>query len=211
MIQSLHINEIGDDHAAQIAQTQLPGNRTGGFQIGFVNRVFEIARPDKAAGIHVHRGHCLGLVNDQVTARLQHDLAPQRLFDFFIDIEQIKNRALAFVMRELGDRRGHEFQPEFLQHLKLLVRIYAYGLGEFIHHVAQHALQQIQILMQQRFRRQLLRSHFDLGPSLAQVIDIFLQLSIAGVFAIGAQNKTAFFLVTVRQIDQAAAQGFAFF
>ena len=174
MLGGLHVNEVGHDHPAQVTQAQLPRNRTGGFQVGFVNRVFKIARTDKAAGVHIHRGQGLGLVNDQVTTRLEHHLAAQRLLNFFIDIEQIKYRPLTFVVREFGHCRRHELFTKLLQHRVLFLGINANGLGVFIDHVTQHPLQQVQVLVQQRLGRQLLGRGFHLGPGFAQIVDVFL-------------------------------------
>ena len=58
------------------------------------------------------------------------------------------------------------------------------------HQITQNTLQQGQILVQDRRGGQAHRCLFDAGPSLAQVSDVVLQLFVAGVFGIGAQNKT---------------------
>ena len=60
--------------------------------------------------------------------------------------------------------------------------------------------------MQHRSGGQLERRAFDACPGLAQVSDVFGQLSVRGVFAVGAQNKTAH---VARQRLDALAQLFA--
>ena len=67
MFRSGHVDEIGDDDTAQIAQAQLTGNGLGCFQVGFEDRVLKVTRAHISAGVDVHRGQGLGLVNDQVT------------------------------------------------------------------------------------------------------------------------------------------------
>ena len=76
MVLPLHVDEVNDNHAAQIAQTQLTGNGTCSFQIGLENGFVETFGTDKATGIHIHRGHGFGLVNDQVATRFQIDSTP---------------------------------------------------------------------------------------------------------------------------------------
>ena len=109
---------------------------------------------------------------------------------------------------------GHEFAAKGLEHGKLLVRVDADGAGLLAHQVAQHALQQAQVLVQQRGRRQFQRSLFGARPGFAQIGNVLGQLSIGRFFAVGAQNKTAAAQSTARvfgahQRLQARAQGVA--
>ena len=74
-----HVDEVDDDDAAQVAQPQLPRDRLRRLEVGLEDRVVEVARADEAAGVDVDRRQRLGLVDDQVAARLQVDAARQRL------------------------------------------------------------------------------------------------------------------------------------
>jgi len=93
------------------------------------------------------------LVDDEVAARFQIDAAAQGLAHFVVDVEEVKNRALAFVQLQLVHRAGHEFRAKGFEFLKLLSRVNANGLRGFAHQVAQHALQKAQVLVQQRLGR----------------------------------------------------------
>ena len=64
----LHVDEVDDDDAAQVAQPQLPGNGLRRFQVVLENRVIEVAAADEAAGVYIDGGHRLGLIDDQVAA-----------------------------------------------------------------------------------------------------------------------------------------------
>ena len=121
MLGSGHVDEVGDDNAAQIAQAQLARNGLSGFQVGFENRVFEIARTDISAGVHVHCGQGFGLVDDQVTTRFQVYPAAQRLGNFFVDRIQVKDRPLALVMLQALGCFGHELLTKRLKLGKLLL------------------------------------------------------------------------------------------
>ena len=76
MLGIAHVDEVENDDAAEVAQTQLTRDGVRGFQVGLENGVVEIAAADVAAGVDVDGGHRLGLVDDQVAARLEVDAAP---------------------------------------------------------------------------------------------------------------------------------------
>jgi len=65
----VHVDEIHDDDAAEVPQPQLPGDRLCCFEVGLEDGVVEITAADEAAGVHVHRGQCLSLVDDQISRR----------------------------------------------------------------------------------------------------------------------------------------------
>ncbi|MNY09625.1 hypothetical protein D3C86_1425450 [compost metagenome] len=75
MLLFLHVDEVQDDDAAQIAQSELAGDGLRSLQIGLENRVVEIASAHEAACVDIDRGQRLGLVDDQVAARFQVDTA----------------------------------------------------------------------------------------------------------------------------------------
>ena len=94
------------------------------------------------------------------------------------------------MLQTLG-RFGHELLTKGMELGKLFMRVDANALCGLPHQIAQDPLQERQVLVQQRARRQSQRSLFGAGPGLAQVIDVVAQLFVAGVFGVGAQNKTA--------------------
>ena len=144
-----HVDEVHDHDAAQVAQAQLARNRARRLQVGLENGFVKIARADKAARVHVDGGQRLGLVDDEVAARFQIHPPAQRAGDFLVDGIQVKNGPLALVVLQLGRRCGHELLTKSAQALELLHRIEADALGVVAHQIAQHALQQIQVLQQQ--------------------------------------------------------------
>ena len=75
MLGVLHVDEVDDDDAAEVAQPQLARDRLRRLEVGLEDRVVEAAAADEAAGVDVDRRHRLGLVDDQVAARLQVDAA----------------------------------------------------------------------------------------------------------------------------------------
>ena len=191
MVLARHVDEVHDHDATQVAQAQLAGNRLRGFQVGAEDGVVKVARAHEATGVHVHRGQGLGLVDHQVAPRLEVHAPAERAGDLLVDVEQVKDGPLAGVELQLGSGVGHEFGGKRLEQAKLLARIDADGLRLGAHQVAQHALHQVEILVEQRGRRLARGSLADALPGLAQVGDVIGQFLVAGILRVGAQDETA--------------------
>src|SRR5207244_13430359 len=58
-------------------------------------RSSDLAPADEAAGVHVDRGHRLGLVHDEIAARFEVHPPRERLLDLVLDTMQIEQRPLA--------------------------------------------------------------------------------------------------------------------
>ncbi len=73
MVFIIHVDEIDNDNAAQIADAKLARDGVGRFQIGLENRVMKTATADKATGVYIDTGQRFGLVNDQIATRFEVD------------------------------------------------------------------------------------------------------------------------------------------
>src|SRR5471030_1827910 len=204
----VHVDEVEDDDAAQITQPQLARDRMRRLQIGFEYRVGEIAPADEAAGVDVDGGHGLGLVDDQVAARFQVDAAAQRAQDLLLDTIQIEQRPFARVVLQTWQHARRVGLRERRQGQVVFARVDLDGRRFIVHEVAQHALRQTQILVQQRGGRLGARAVADGGPGLAQVIDVGADVGIRRVLGLRAHDVAAFF-VGRQQALQTRAQRFA--
>ncbi len=146
----LHVDEVDDDDAAEIAQAELPRDDLRCFEIGLENRLVETAATDKSASIDIDGRHGLGLVEYQVTARLEVHAARQRLLDFVLDTVEIEQRPLAEVMRNAVGNVLRVLRREFMHFLIRLARIDLDARGLLRDHVAQDALREVEILVDQR-------------------------------------------------------------
>jgi hypothetical protein len=79
------------------------------------------------------------------------------------------------------------------QHVEVLARVDLDGGGLVGDEVAQHALRQRQVLVQQGGGRLGLGLLDDGGPGLAQVFDVHLQVGVGGILGHGADDEAAFF------------------
>ena len=70
----VHVDEVDDDQAGEIAQAQLPGDFVGRLAIGLERGVLDVVLARGAARVHVDGDQRFGLVDDDVAAGSQlHD------------------------------------------------------------------------------------------------------------------------------------------
>ena len=67
----VHVDEVDDDQAGEVAQPQLPGDFLGGLEIGLERGILDVVLAGRAAGIDVDRDQRLGLVDHDVAAGAQ--------------------------------------------------------------------------------------------------------------------------------------------
>ena len=101
---AVHVDEVNNDDAAEIAQSQLPRDGLGSFEIGFENSVIETSPRHKCTGIYIDGDQRLGLVDNDVSTGFQIYAAFQTTFDFILDAEQVKQRSLAPILFENRQR-----------------------------------------------------------------------------------------------------------
>ncbi len=64
----VHVDEVDDDQAGEIAQAQLPGDFLRRLEIGLERGILDVMFAGRAAGVDVDRDQRLGLVDDDVAA-----------------------------------------------------------------------------------------------------------------------------------------------
>ena len=103
----VHVDEVVDDHAAEVAEADLAGDFLGGQDVhlvgGFLGGIFgaEVAAVD----VDGHQG--LGLVDHDRSTRLQRHLALMDLGDFLIQSIAVEERLLALVELQAVNVAGH--------------------------------------------------------------------------------------------------------
>ena len=87
----VHVDEVNDDDAAQIAQADLADNLLDRIYVGFDDRVFQArGLADVLAGIDIDGDQRLGLIDHDVAAALQPDFRFQGFVDFVGQAELLK-------------------------------------------------------------------------------------------------------------------------
>ena len=93
----LHVDEVADDDAADVAEPELVDDLLGRLGVDLRDRVLEVLLADVAAGVDVDGGERLGLVDDQVAAAVQPDLARGGALDLVLDAVGVEDRLVAVV------------------------------------------------------------------------------------------------------------------
>ena len=94
----VHIDEIDNDHAADIAQFQLPCNFDRCLDVGPEHRLPSIGRSGKRAGVHINHGECFRGLDDHVPTRGQIHPGSQCITNRCIDLvvlEQFRGLVMA--------------------------------------------------------------------------------------------------------------------
>lgn len=143
VILGLHVDEVDDDDAAEVAQAQVTGDGGGGLDVGVEDGLFQIAMADEGPGVDVHRGHGFGLVDDEIAAGFELHLALQGPLDLVLHIVEIEDRRLAGVVLQLVGKLGHVLLGEALELIEALARVdpdlVELGADEVTHHPKRQA------------------------------------------------------------------------
>ena len=100
-----HVNEVNDDNAADIAQTQLTDNLLSSFQVVLGDSLFQVAAATgELTGVHIHHGHGFGTVNHQRTTRRQVHLTVQCLRQLLVNAVVIEEVIRGIPLLQAGDQ-----------------------------------------------------------------------------------------------------------
>ena len=153
----VHIDEVDDDDAAEVAEANLAHDLRDGVEVGLEDGVLKPRGfADVLAGVDVDGDQRFGLVDDDGAAGLEPDLGAERLADFLLDAELLEERRLLGVELDAADERGLEAIQEADDALVLGFGVDPDG-GEVVADlIAQDALDQVEIVVDER--RELWRS-----------------------------------------------------
>ena len=173
----LHVDEIDDDEAGEVAQAQLPRHLVGGLEVGAERGVLDVVLARRAPRVHVDGDERLGLVDDEVAARFQrHGVGEHRVelgFDAALDEERAGLAPLPHVL--LVARH---------QHAHVVARLGEAGVagdGDLVDFlavkVADGALDQRALLVNEAGRRRFQREFAHAFPHAHEIFEIALDLA----------------------------------
>ena len=97
----LHVDEVDDDQAAEVAQAQLAGDLIGCLQVGAEGRFLDVMALGGACRVHVDGNQGFGMVDDDRAARGQADLPRECGLDLVLDLEAREERHIVTVELDL--------------------------------------------------------------------------------------------------------------
>src|SRR5579863_1487088 len=188
----VHVDEVDDDDSAQVAQPNLPHDFLDGLGIGLDDSVFQAIRfADVFASVDVHRHQRLGLVDDDVAARLRPNLGAKRLFKLTGHIEGVEDGGVARVELDLADQRGLEALHKAQHALIGVLAVDPDGFEAVGQLVAQDALDDIEIVMEQERRGLLLGLVLNVLPQIVEEQHVGGDLVLGAALGRGAGDETA--------------------
>ena len=109
-----HVDEVVDDHAAQVAKPELPGDLLGGPQVHFVGGSLGIVLDPEIARVDVDGNQGLGLVDhDRAPFRKRH-MPALDLGDLVLDAVLVKKGHFFVIELEAVDETRHDDLEEVL-------------------------------------------------------------------------------------------------
>ena len=101
-----HVDEVDDNQATQVTQTQLTGNLVCCFQVGLQGGLFDIAALGGAGGVDIDGGQCFGRIDDDAAAGGQAHFALEGRFDLALDLEVVEQGDIALVQLHAIEKIG---------------------------------------------------------------------------------------------------------
>src|SRR4029450_8263284 len=101
-----HVDEVDDEKAAEVAQSNLTRHLRNGLEIRLEDRLLEILLADVFAGVDVDRDERLGLMDDDRSSRRERNAALERVLDLGLHAEPLEESSSRPVELEpVGERR----------------------------------------------------------------------------------------------------------
>ena len=184
----VHVDEVDDDQAGEVPQSELPRDLLGGLQIGLERGVLDVMFAGRAAGIDVDRYQRLGLVDHDVAAGPQLHGRREHRIELALDAHPREQRLAVAILPDRAHIRGHQHLHEIAG---FLIAGFARDL-DFVDflvvEIAQRTLDQRALFIDQG-RRLRLQGHVAHGfPHPDQVLEVTLDLGLGARGAGGAQN-----------------------
>ena len=171
-----HVDEVDDDQATQVAQTQLAGQFIGGFEVGLERRFLDVGTFGGTTGVDVDSDQGFGVIDDDGATGRQVDLANEGGFDLMFDLEAGEQRHVVAVAFDAIDVVRHDGAHEGLSLLEHVVGVDQDLTDVRLEIVANGADDQGAFKIDEESARMLFGRIIDGGPQLHQVVQVPLQL-----------------------------------
>ncbi len=199
----VHVDEVDDDDAAHVAQTQLACDLVGGTQVHLEGVALLVGRRLRAvARVDVDDVQCLCMFDDYICARFEGDGLAERRLDLSRDVEMVEDGNLPVIslydVLALGGDKGDVFG-----YLLVCLGIVDMDALECrAEHVAQHADDTALLLEYQCRSGGLHRFGHSVFPAMQQGLELVVQLAHA--FAFGRRADDDAEILGLDAVDELA-------
>ena len=184
----VHVDEVDDDQAGEVAQAQLPRDFLGRLEIGLERGVLDMVLARGAPGIDVDRDQRLGLVEHDVAAGAQLHDRREHGVELALDAVAGEDRLRVVVGLHVLGMARHEHAHEFLGFLVGVLAGDQDLVDVLVVEVADRALDQRAFLVDQRRRGRFQREVAHRLPQPQQIFEVALDLGLGAARAGGAQD-----------------------
>src|SRR5688572_4153641 len=185
----LHVDEVDDDQAADVAQPHLACNLVCRFEVGVAGRGLDICAARAARRVDVDRDQGLGVIDDDTAAGGQRDLVGIRRLDLALDLVTGEERYVIVVELQPAEIPRHEALHVFLGFVVDLLLVNQ-DLADVVRQVvAQRAQDRLALLVDQERCRPAFGGLLDRVPDVAEVVEVPLQLLRRAPYARRAHNR----------------------
>ena len=189
VLRLIHVDEVDDDQAGQVAQAHLPGGLGGGLHVGLEGRGLDVALPRGLAGVHVNGDQGLGLVDHQIAAGLQRHGGGVQLRQLVLHPVPDEQGRRLLVLQDLLGLGGHDHAHEVAGLAIAGLALHLDAVDVLVEHVPQGALDEVLLLIDQRRRDGLERLLADAFPQAQQIFVVALDLGLGPGGAGGAHDQ----------------------
>ncbi len=191
MLHVLHVDEVDDDQAADVAEAELVDDLVGGLEVGGEDRLFERVRalPDELAGVDVDGGERLAAVDDEMSAALEVDFSLQGALDLGFDTELVEDRHVVLVEPQLPFEPGDVGVDEVFDAVERLLVVEDDFVEVGADEVTYGANDEVGLFVQQVRRLHSVVLLEDLAPELDEHVHVTPQLLVGDPFADGADDE----------------------
>ena len=184
----VHVDEVDDDQAGEIAQAQLPCDFLRCLEVGLERGILDVMFAGRAAGVDVDRNQRFGLVDHDVAAGAQLHGRREHRIELALDPHPREQRLAVAILPDRPHVRGHQHLHEVAG---FLIAGFAGDL-DFVDflvvEVAQRPLDQRSLLIDEG-RRLRLQGHVADGfPHPDQIFEVALDFRLGARGAGGAQD-----------------------
>ena len=149
-----HIDEVDNDQAAKVAQTQLTSDFIGCFKVGIKRRFFDVAAAGGACGVDIDSGQRFGAVDNDRTAGRQTHFTLESGLNLRFDLIVAEQRDFPGVQfdfaAEIRTTQCRNVLASQLKHLRVVDKDFADILTQI---VAESAHDDVAFLMDQERSR----------------------------------------------------------
>src|SRR6185503_1957723 len=160
----LHVDEVADDDAAQVAEARLASDFARRLEIGAENGLLRILLARVAAGIHVDRDERFGRLDDQVSTRRQIAAALEQIAQLLLDVRLVEERRLLLVQLDAIHQLGRNALQVLEDLVVDLLRVHGHLFHLRAEHVAHEAAREARLAVDEIRRAHEVRLALDSLP-----------------------------------------------